>query len=97
MELHTRVKEHQRKIKKPPKNEPEYQALIRESALANHVLDTAHNIDFDRVEVISKNLKSTPQRLIREALEITKSVNSLNKVEGIQPSGVWRAILSHSV
>ena len=70
---------------------PEYQAL------ANHVLDTGHSVDLDRVEVIRKNLKFTSHRLVAEALEIMKSPNSLNKVEGIQVSGVWRAILSHSV
>ena len=96
-ELHVRLKEHQRKLKKTPRNEQEYQALVRESAIACHSLDTGHKVDLDNVEIIRRGIKFAPQRLITEALEITRAQNSLNKVEGVELSKVWLAVLSHRV
>ncbi|GAA52931.1 hypothetical protein CLF_109134, partial [Clonorchis sinensis] len=50
-ELHTRIGEHKRKINKPPRNADEYRALLKDSAIVEHALDTGHKIDLENVEV----------------------------------------------
>ncbi|KER33291.1 hypothetical protein T265_00793 [Opisthorchis viverrini] len=44
-ELHTRIGEHKRSISKPPRDADEYQAIVKDSALAGHALDTGYRID----------------------------------------------------
>ncbi|GAA51286.1 hypothetical protein CLF_105845 [Clonorchis sinensis] len=79
-ELYTRIGEHKRRINKPPKNAIECRMLVRDSAMAVHALDTGHTIDLDNVEVLRQGLRFTPQRLIAEAVEITKH-HSVNRIE----------------
>ncbi|GAA56608.1 hypothetical protein CLF_111206 [Clonorchis sinensis] len=78
-ELHTRVGEHRRKINSPPRNAYKYQVLPKDSAIAEHALDTGHKIDLENVEVLRRGLRSTSQRLMAEAVEIAKhpSVNRI--------------------
>ena len=94
-ELHTRVQEHRRRLGRPPRSEPEYQAMIRDSVIAGHALDTGHSIDLDNVEIIRQGMKFTPHRLIGEAIEISKATNSLNKIEGVELPAVRSAVLNH--
>ncbi|KER30944.1 hypothetical protein T265_02752 [Opisthorchis viverrini] len=82
-ELHTRIGEHKRRINKPPRNAEEYQTLVKDSAMAVHALDTGHRIDLENVEVLRRGLRFTPQRLIAEAVEITKH-HSVNRIEGVE-------------
>ncbi|GAA50009.1 hypothetical protein CLF_103919 [Clonorchis sinensis] len=63
-ELHTRIGEHKRKINKPPRNADEYRALLKDSAIAEHALDTGHKIDLKNAEVFRRGLRSTSQRLM---------------------------------
>ncbi|GAA54336.1 hypothetical protein CLF_102306 [Clonorchis sinensis] len=91
-ELHTRIGEHKRRINKPPKNVIEYQMLVKDSAMAVHALDTGHTIDLGNVEVLRQGLRFTPQRLIAEAVEITKH-HSVNRIEGVELASIWKAVL----
>ncbi|CAH8627121.1 unnamed protein product [Dicrocoelium dendriticum] len=92
-ELRTRISEHRRHISRPPRNELEYGALLRDSAIAMHALDTGHKIDFENVEVIRRGLRSAKQRLIAEAIEITKANNCVNRIDGVGLSSAWRPVL----
>ncbi|KER24710.1 hypothetical protein T265_07706 [Opisthorchis viverrini] len=60
-ELHIRVGKHSRKIKRPPRNADEYQALLKDSAFAEHALDTGHKIDLGNVEALRRGLRLTSQ------------------------------------
>ena len=51
-ELNTRVNEHKRRIGKRPRNMEDYNKLVRDSAIAEHALDTGHAVDLDNVKVI---------------------------------------------
>ncbi|GAA33470.2 hypothetical protein CLF_100221 [Clonorchis sinensis] len=94
-ELHTRIGEHKRKINKPPRNADEYRALLKDSAIAEHALDTGHKIDLKTVEVLRRGLRSTSQRLMAEAVEIAKHP-SVNRIEGVELARVWRTVLDQS-
>ncbi|GAA49703.1 hypothetical protein CLF_103447 [Clonorchis sinensis] len=91
-ELHTRIGEHKRKINKPPRNADEYRALLKDSAIAEHALDTGHKIDLENVEVLRRGLRSTSQRLMAGAVEIAKHP-SVNRIEGVELARVWRTVL----
>ena len=64
------------------------------SSLAQHVLSTAHKIDFQNTKIIAKS-ENLATRTIREAIEIEKSSNNLNKRDDAQrlPSA-QRTVLS---
>ncbi|GAA52086.1 hypothetical protein CLF_107319 [Clonorchis sinensis] len=94
-ELHTRIRQHKRKINKPPRNADEYRALLKDSAIAEHALDTGHKIDLENVEVLRRGLRSTSQRLMAEAVEIAKHP-SVNRIEGVELARVWRTVLDQS-
>ncbi|GAA51998.1 hypothetical protein CLF_107197 [Clonorchis sinensis] len=94
-ELHTRIVEHKRKINKPPRNADEYRALLKDSAIAEHALDTGHKIDLENVEVLRRGLRSTSQRLMAEAVEIAKHP-SVSRIEGVELARVWRTVLDQS-
>ncbi|GAA52506.1 hypothetical protein CLF_108188 [Clonorchis sinensis] len=94
-ELHTRIGEHKRKINRPPRNADEYRALLKDSAIAEHTLDTGHKIDLENVEVLGRGMRSTSQRLMAEAVEIAKHP-SVNRIEGVELARVWRTVLHQS-
>ncbi|GAA51623.1 hypothetical protein CLF_106479 [Clonorchis sinensis] len=98
-ELHTRIGEHKRKINRPPRNADEYQALIKDSAIAEHALDCARiwnlDLNLENVEVFRRGLRSTSQRLMAEAVEIVKHP-SVNRIEGVELVSVWRTALEQS-
>ncbi|GAA51093.1 hypothetical protein CLF_105576 [Clonorchis sinensis] len=94
-ELHTRIGEHKRKINRPPRNADEYRALLKDSAIAEHALDTGHKIDLENVEVLRRGPRSTSQRLMAEAVEIAKHP-SVNRIEGVELVSVWRTVLDQS-
>ncbi|KER32089.1 hypothetical protein T265_01718 [Opisthorchis viverrini] len=68
-ELHIRIEGYIRKTNRPPRNADEYQALLKDSAIAEHALDTG--------------LRFTSQRLMAEAVEIAKHP-SVNRMEGVE-------------
>ena len=92
-ELNTRVSEHKRRIGKRPRNMEDYNKLVRDSAIAEHALDTGHAVDLDNVKVIRRGLRSTSERLLAEAVEITKCKEAINRVEGVEIPLVWRTAL----
>ena len=85
--------EHKRRIKKAPKCELEYQMLVRDSAIAEHALDTGHSIDVENVEIVSRGISCIAERLIAEAVEIAKEKDAVNKVDGVELSSIWRTAL----
>ena len=93
-ELHTRITEHKRRINKPVRSEQDYQILLRDSAIAGHALDTGHQIDLKNVEVIRRGFRSAQHRLTAEAIEIIKSDKAVNRMDGIELSGIWRPVLT---
>ena len=70
----------------------EYQAILRDSAMASHALDTGHRVDLQNIEILRSGLRSSSQRLIAEAVEITKHP-CVNRIEGAELPAVWRALL----
>ncbi len=48
------MKEHSRLTKRHPKNNEERTTLKRSSAVALHVLETEHDVDFENPEIMSK-------------------------------------------
>ncbi|GAA55433.1 hypothetical protein CLF_107917 [Clonorchis sinensis] len=58
-EHHTRILGHKRKINRPPRNADEYRTLLKDSAVAEHALDTRYKIDFENVEVLRRGLRSS--------------------------------------
>ncbi|KER22161.1 hypothetical protein T265_09668 [Opisthorchis viverrini] len=91
-EPHIRVGENGRKIIRPPRNADEYQALLKDSAIA---LDTGHKIDLENVEVLRRGLRSTSQRPISKGVKIAKHP-SINRIEGMELTSVWRTVLDQS-
>ena len=53
-------------------------------------------IDLDNIAIIRRGIKSTPQRLMAEAIEIAKASNSVSKVDRVELSGTRRAVLNRS-
>ncbi|GAA50825.1 hypothetical protein CLF_105107, partial [Clonorchis sinensis] len=94
-ELHTRIGEHKREINRPPRNAYEYRALLKDSAIAEHALDTGYRIDLENVEVLRRGLRSTSQRLMAEAVGIARH-SSVNRIEGVELASLWRTVLDQS-
>ena len=92
-ELSSRLAEHRRRATKPPKNKFEYDTLVRNSAIAGHALDTGHTIDFSDSQIIVSNIVNHKERLYAKAIEIKKSQLAINRVEGIEISGIWRSVI----
>jgi len=84
--IQTRIKEHQRYVKT---------RSSAHSALAEHFLDTGHKICFDQTSVVSKSQHYFPRK-IREAIEIKKHPQNLNRDDGYQLSSIWKPVLSAS-
>ncbi|KER23111.1 hypothetical protein T265_08920 [Opisthorchis viverrini] len=94
-ELQTRIGEHERITE-----HRETQALVKDSAMTGHALDTEHRIDFENVDILRRGLRFTPQGLVDEDVEITKGGRTCKRVEsglrsakmtrgGVQLSGKW--------
>ncbi|KER26989.1 LOW QUALITY PROTEIN: hypothetical protein T265_13898 [Opisthorchis viverrini] len=87
-----RIGERKSSINRPPRNAEECQALVKDSGMAVHALDTEHRIDLENVDILRRGLRFTPQRLVAEAVEIAKHP-SVNGIEGVELANVWRAVL----
>ena len=64
------------------------------SAVAEHVHSSAesHEIDWENVNIVDR-AKNTRERRIREAFHIAKRKPDMNRVEGIERSMTWNAII----
>lgn len=82
--IDTRLKEHKRHLR-----------LIQptKSAIAEHALDTLHDINFEKTKTISKT-KNWKSRKIREAIEIIKHPNNFNRDNGYELSDTWLPVIS---
>jgi len=61
-------------------------------ALAKHSDSSSHHIFIENVKLIHKE-KNYLKRKIKEALEIEKRSNIMNKDEGLKISNTWKPIL----
>ena len=95
-ELGVRVAEHRRRTRRFPRNQIEYNTLIKASAIAGHALDTGHSIDFSDIKILKRGFKCPMERLYAEAVEITKSQAAINRIEGVELSGTWRHVIETS-
>ncbi|KER30950.1 hypothetical protein T265_02760 [Opisthorchis viverrini] len=87
-ELYVKIGEYRRKINRSPRNADEYQALLKDSAIAEHALDTGHKTDLENVEVLRRGPRFTSHGLVAEAVEIAKHP-SVNRIEGGELASMW--------
>ena len=66
---------------------------MKDSAIACHAMDTGHAIDFANTKVLRQGLENPSERLCAEAIEIMKSHSAINRLEGIELSDVWKALI----
>ena len=82
--LKCRLMEHQRATKN---------RQFRLSAIADHIwTGPTHNINFDEAKLISKERRYFP-RLIREAIEISKTKDNFNREDGYPLPHAWKRVL----
>lgn len=62
------------------------------SALAEHQMETGHQILFDQTTALANSKQYFPRKY-REALEIRKHPNNINRDTGYQTHPIWNAIL----
>jgi predicted GIY-YIG superfamily endonuclease len=77
--FHTRIKEHGADIKN---------GRTRTSALAEHSLTTKHHVLLEDTKILAKEDHLLKSR-IREAIEIIKNPNNLNRDNGLEMSDSW--------
>ena len=66
---------------------------IAKSALAEHSSKSKHLIHFDQTQILARDPYYST-RLIREALEIEKNPNNLNRDDGLKLSQSWAPIIN---
>lgn len=82
--IKTRISEHERDTRLKH---------ITQSALAEHKHDTGHNIKFAETEVISRTSRYYPRK-IREAIEIFKNPNNINRDNGYPLHNSWKRVIT---
>ena len=81
--ISTRQKEHVRAIKNND---------VEKSAIAEHVNNTKHDINFDNTKVLARGTNFF-EILIRESIEISKGNNLINKEQGFYLSPAWTPLI----
>jgi len=81
--VNLRVKEHQRDVKLKH---------VTQSALSEHNIEIGHQILFDKTITIA-NITLYFPRKYREAIEIQKHPNNLNRDNGYNINKIWKNIL----
>ena len=77
--LTTRIKEHQSALKNNPDG----------SAIATHILNNNHTLDWSECQILEKET-NTIKRKIKEAINIRKNNNNINRIESSFPlNKVW--------
>ena len=92
-ELGVRIAEHRRRTQRFPRNLMEYNALIKDSAIAGHALDTGHTINFSEIKILRQGFRCPMERMYAEAIEITKSRSAVNRIDGVELSGAWKHVI----
>ena len=82
-QLKTRMTEHKRKLRFPPKDEYQYKKLERDSAIALHALAENHTVDFDNARVLQKGFHSYQERMYAESFSIHTRQNCINAIDTI--------------
>ena len=82
--ISTRIKEHQRYIK---------YSHFTQSALAEHWKKTRHSVQYDKAILLAP-LQGYFPRKYREALEILKHPDNLNRDKGYQMSHIWHTAVN---
>ncbi len=86
-----RMKEHSRLTKRHPKNNEERTKLERSSAIALHILETEHHVDFNNPEILSKHWPIYRDRMNAEQWFISHQPEACNlKGKTIHPA--WNLI-----
>ncbi len=85
------VKEHSRLTKRHPKNNEERTKLERSSAIALHVLETEHNVDFDNPEILSQYWPIYRDRINAEQWFISHQPEACN-LKGKATHPAWNLI-----
>ncbi|MGL5624125.1 reverse transcriptase domain-containing protein [Cetobacterium sp.] len=86
-ELGIRIAEHRRLTKRAPRNNEDYQTLIKKSAIALHAFDTGHKVDFDNVKIVKCGFNNNHERLYAETIEISKqTTRAINRADAIDLS-----------
>ncbi|MGL4482279.1 MAG: hypothetical protein ACRCTW_07100, partial [Lactococcus garvieae] len=93
-QLKTRISEHERHTRCPPKNAAQFNKLEKDSAIALHSLLENHKVSFDDVKILYRNLPSHTERCCAEALAIHTSKNCVNRNDGKWLSPVWLALIN---
>ena len=62
-----------------------------ESALAEHFIDTGHIFSF-KLKILAKTRGKYP-RLVREAIEIYKHLDNINRDDGLRLKAAWLPML----
>jgi len=81
--LKVRVKEHEKDVE---------QAKILESAVAGHVFEKGHHIDFGNASIIQRETRNH-NRLFMEGLYIRKAPNTMNRNNGMDIHEDWLDLL----
>ena len=82
--ISTRIKEHQRCAK---------YGHFTQSALAEHWMETGHSVQYDKATMLAPS-QGYFARKHREALEILKHPDNLNRDKGYQTSHIWHTALN---
>ena len=85
----TRITEHKRKAKYPPKDPKQLKQLDRDSAIALHALAESHSVDFEKPTVLQHGFRTHKERLISEALAIASNPSCINRSDGSMIAQVW--------
>ncbi|VDQ06096.1 unnamed protein product [Trichobilharzia regenti] len=91
-QVNIRLKEHKQCPKVVPKTSAVLKKLENNSAIALHLIETGHKIDFDKTKVLQKGFCSYKERLNSEALHIWVYPNSLNRREGVILADAWQIL-----
>jgi len=82
--VNIRIKEHQRDVRLKH---------TTQSVLSEHNVETGHQILFDKTTTIATTTAYFPRKY-REAIEIQKHFDNLNRDNGYNISKIWKPILS---
>jgi hypothetical protein len=92
-QLKTRVAEHRRCDKNPPKNSYELEKLEKDSAIALHALIENHKIDFDNPTILQEGFQSYAERCVAESIHIIHQPTSVNRNSGCDLSPIWQDLI----
>ncbi|XP_022900904.2 uncharacterized protein [Onthophagus taurus] len=82
--IECRIKEHERDVRL---------RKIQQSAVAEHCHKGGHSIEFEKTKVLARNGHYF-QRLTREAIEIHRHGNNMNREDGWELSHTWKMLVN---